>query len=52
MSYSQNYINYNTPAGMTELKNIYSNPGGATRGQIASIMRYYSQGFFLNNDDK
>jgi hypothetical protein len=43
MSYPQNYINYNTLAGMTELKNIYSNPGGATRGQIVAIMRYYSQ---------
>lgn len=51
MSYPQNYINYKTFSGATELNNIYSNPGGATRGQIAAIMRYYSQGI-LNNDDK
>jgi hypothetical protein len=51
MSYPQNYINYNTSSGAAELRNVYSNPGGATRGQIAAIMRYYSAGL-LNNDDK
>jgi len=51
MSYPQNYINYNMSSRAAELRNVYSNPGAATRGQIAAIMRYYSAGF-LNNDDK
>jgi RHS repeat-associated protein len=51
MSYPQNYININTPAGMAELKRVYQNPAGVTRGQIAAIMRYYVAGV-LNKDDK
>jgi|GEM_PF-5917037 len=51
MSYPQNYINYRTPVGAAQLQNIYANPGSATRGQLAAIMRYYFQGD-LNNDDK
>ena len=51
MSYPQNYIDASTPAGLQELKKIYSNPGVATRGQLAAILRYYSHGD-LNNNDK
>ena len=30
---------------------VTQNPGAATRGQIAAIIRYYNNGY-LNNDDK
>src|SRR5690606_34913042 len=51
MSYPQNYIDSKTPAGMKELRKVYNNPGKATGGQIAAIMRYYRRGY-LNNDDR
>lgn len=51
MSYPQKIINYFTNQGVAELQKIQSKPGTATRGQIAAIMRYYSQGN-LNNDDR
>ena len=51
MSYPEYFINTRTPEGQRKLQEYYRNPGAATRGQIAAIMRYYSSGY-LNNDDK
>ncbi|EJL65540.1 RHS repeat-associated core domain-containing protein [Flavobacterium sp. CF136] len=53
MSYPQDYIDSDTQKGMQELIKVYQNPGVATRGQISSILRYYSSSYrFINNDDK
>lgn len=51
MSYPQNYINYHTPLGKAQLFKTYANPGHATGGQLAALIRYYFSGS-LNNDDK
>jgi RHS repeat-associated protein len=52
MSYPQNYTNALTLYERYQQSiKISQNPGTATRGQIATIMRYYSNGY-LNNNDK
>ncbi len=51
MSYPQNYINTQTPEGKAKFLEITRNPGTATRGQIAAIIRYY-QSNLLNVDDR
>jgi RHS repeat-associated protein len=51
MSYAQYYIDTRTPEGQTGYLKTVRNPGGATRGQIAAIMRYYNAGY-LNVNDK
>lgn len=52
MSYPQNYTNALTLYERYQQSiKVSQNPGPATRGQIATIMRYYSNGY-LNNNDK
>ncbi|MBV7532220.1 DUF6443 domain-containing protein [Chitinophaga sp. sic0106] len=51
MTYPQRYLDARTPQGKAKYQEIIKNPGQATRGQLAAILRYYYSGF-LNTGRK
>ncbi|SHL69627.1 RHS repeat-associated core domain-containing protein [Chitinophaga jiangningensis] len=51
MTYPQRYLDTRTPQGKAKYQEIIKNPGQATRGQLAAILRYYYSGF-LNTGRK